>query len=235
MDKILRKIEKLNAKAQGASTEAEASAFAAKVQELLDKHNLEMRDLEKANVDFEITEEHYLQSHDFPMWKQWVAIATAELYFCKLMTTTSSSLQHNRLKRKVKLIFVGKEHNAKIAKSMTEYFFNSIDSMAQRAYPGEKHRRHFAHGCGVRLTKRIHEKTNQRKDTTPINAGRLPMVVQQELALIDDYLEKQGIKTKEYMLDKENSLIAGHGYQKGNEISLDEQIYGSQTKKKQIE
>lgn len=234
MDKILRKIEKLNAKAQGASTEAEADAFATKVQELLDKYNLEMRDLEQTHVDFEITEEHYLEAPDFPMWKQWVAMATAELYFCKLMITSSSSLHDNRLKRKVKLIFVGKEHNAKIAKSMTEYFFNTIYHMAQKAYPGEKHRRHFAHGCGARLTKRIQEKADKRKNTNAKNSDNLPIIVNQEQALINDYLENKGIETKEYMLDKENSFIAAQGYHEGGEISLDEQMTNSETKKKQI-
>ncbi len=234
MDKILNKIEKLHAKAQGASTEAEAEAFAAKVQELLDKYNLEMHQVIKAAADFEVTQDHYIEALDFPHWKRSVALATAELYYCRLLILTAPIKEGHRITPRVRLIFAGQEHNARVAKSMGEYFFDSVHNMGKQAYDDQFKRLHFEHGCGTRLASRIFAKIHERKDSKSANTDNLPAVINQELAYIDDFLNKQNIAQKKHNISDPDSNIAIKGYLKGSDISLDNQIEDQNDKIKQI-
>lgn len=217
MDDILKKIEKLHAKAQRASTEAEANAFADKVQELLERYNLSMRDIEKSSPS-EVVSEDYLEASTWPAWKKILAADIAKLYFCQMVVVDKIKRIDGKIKKRVKLTFYGKKHNTFVAKKMANYFFGSVQKMANDTYKAPRERRNFAHGCGLRLTCRIQEKIEKREKQSCSDKNAL-VVFNHEMVLIDSHLEDIGTNKRRLRLSI-NNLIALEGYEAGNKITI---------------
>jgi len=132
--KILDKIRKLLAKADGALTQAEAEAFAAKAQELLVKHKLGMSDVERASEEAEDPIGHTLFDPDnYPglrwksrrvLWEERLAGVVAECHFCLLNVLPGSNL----------LTFIGRESDRKIAAYLYAMLARTAQQLAEKEY-----------------------------------------------------------------------------------------------------
>jgi hypothetical protein len=81
--KIADKIRALIAKANSTEHEAEAAAFMAKAQELLERHQLDLGDLQDADDPVVINTTGFEQTESSPSWYKDLYVALGALYGCK--------------------------------------------------------------------------------------------------------------------------------------------------------
>ena len=112
-EKVIDKIRKLNAMAEGAGkigNRAEAEAFATKVQEMLLTHKLTMSDVENFQQDLddsfgtEITKDEITKKKRM-WWSEQLAKVVAESHFCKIMVHMNND----------NITFVGRNSDRKIS------------------------------------------------------------------------------------------------------------------------
>lgn len=127
MDKLLEKIRKLQAKALGTDNEAEAAAFAAKVQNLLAQHNLDLSDIEQMEEVF--GEEDFGEKYIDP-WRRRLAAAVARYYMCEFC---NDMIWSDKKKKLVKsFTIMGKKHNRVVAISMYHYLTTTTVRLASQ-------------------------------------------------------------------------------------------------------
>jgi hypothetical protein len=129
-EEVIKKIQKLLAMSQAnGASENEAMMAASKVQQLLQEHNLSLGEIKDnqtiEDIDWEKVE------IDNAKWKGWIRQATAELYFC---TTYNDIKFDNDFKRVKVAVFVGRESNRIVAKSMYDYFINTVERMSDNEF-----------------------------------------------------------------------------------------------------
>lgn len=122
LDKIIKKIQALWAKAQGTDIEAESLAFAKKAKELLQEYNLSEEILGKPQIN----QNNYLRS--FKRWHQVLATATARYFGCSVYFERAKS-RGSRL-RVVAAVFTGQPAAQKTAFVMFEHFEKAIQRAA---------------------------------------------------------------------------------------------------------
>lgn len=135
-DKLLQKLAKMKAQAEGAAaigSEAEAQAFAQKLQELLLHHKIHMSDVEAINLEQEepITE-HFVdfKAGSIPFkkrrveWSENLASVVAWAHFCRLLVHRGSNY----------ITFVGRESDCQVAEYMFVTLHRAVDKIADEAY-----------------------------------------------------------------------------------------------------
>lgn len=218
---IIDMIRNLQAKAMDASlSEAEAAAFANKVQELLTQHNLDHIDPhteedEKANV---IEEEAYGGFYISP-WRALLAHATATFYFCKVYSRITSKRFENDKKT---IVFVGKEHNRAISISMFAYLQATVVRLSKEHSTKRGDQLAFERGCGIALSNRIHAEFEKLQRVPNMTSG-IPALYKTELQLVDDFLAKMQLRNDKRKYDV-NSQAARAGMDAAKTISLNNQL-----------
>lgn len=217
---LLDRIAKLQAKAKGTNNQAEAELFAAKVAELLAKHNLDEAMLRARDAT---REQGPIGRHPFGMrvpdaWRERIVIGVARVYFCKLVFKTPSG--------KVdpwSWTFVGREHNALVAKAMAEYLVATVKRMAREYSPRKAEQANFRKGAGDRLYNRLlklaEEQRAQTQATSSGNAQALVIVTEDQA--LDAYLgEVKEVKGKGHKHGRGSNA----GWDAAGNISLNTQI-----------
>lgn len=215
---LLDTIAKLKAKAEGTNNEAEAALFAAKVAELLAKHNLDEAMLRSRDAE---REQGPLGKHPFGQrvpdaWRERILIGVAKLYQCQTM-----------FYRKGKAVdqwswqIVGREHNAIVAKAMAEYLFATVKRMAREYSPISREQKDYRKGAGDRLYSRLYAMAEaQREPASSSGDGTALMVITEDKAISD------------YLGDIAQSKGKGHkygeasydGYEEAGRIGLHTQV-----------
>ena len=236
MDDIIELIANLNAKAKDKGTaEEEAANFAAKVQELLAKHNLDESVLltkeerkAKAPVSHEDLDTPYKNK-----WRKHLAHSVAEMYFCRYVF-----VEFNDIKKTVAHRFVGKAHNRVVAIGMFKYLETTVVRLSKeygRTLPSHytlkqknEARYEFEKGCGMQLALRIRREINAAKEGKKANMGNLPALYSTELAIVDEQRDDEdGRTTVKNTQTKLRGEAAMAGVLAANDITWNSQIHGS--------
>lgn len=95
---LIRKIALLIAKAEGTDNEHEKAIFIAKAEEMLQEHNLEMREVLSTNVDESLISEQVVrwEQKNRVAWKLELASIIAHNFFCGYLITGRGPLFYGR-------------------------------------------------------------------------------------------------------------------------------------------
>lgn len=184
---MLDKIAALRAKAESTTNPHEAEIFAAKVAELLAKHNLDEAMLRSRDAD---REQGPLGKHPFgkrvpDAWRERIVMGVARVYFCKCVFYTDARGKANPHSWE----FVGREHNAIVAIAMADYLIATVKRMAREFAPGKREQANFRKGAGDRLYRRLYELAESQRapiSTSPSDGTAL-MVLTEDQA-IEEFL-----------------------------------------------
>ena len=150
MDRIIDRIQKLLA-LSSSDEEHEAATAAKMVQDLLAKHNLTMRDLNKAQLEkeTEIVDKSVINKSRMPGWYTELLVSLASAFDCKVIVGTGY--------RSTSLRLVGTERDTTVAQLMFEYLCEVIDRLAKKhAYGrGRTYVASFRRGMVSRLSDRV--------------------------------------------------------------------------------
>ena len=240
-ESILKRIQKLLKMSEdNGASENEAMLAAKKAQELLSEHNLSRADIQDDSQVEPIERETYDAERD--NWQGWIQSATAKLYFCQFFSKTGVDSNYKRVNQAV---FVGRKSNRIVAKSMCDYFINTVKRLADKEFetvPGSKSainkmKRAFILGCATRLQKRINERFNEIAPPYEgiQNPDGLPMLYKNEQKAITDWLRNQGVRvvSKKSSFSVRDRAAYENGKQKGNGIGLDTQV-NNQTRSRML-
>lgn len=211
---LLDRIAKLRAKAEGTSNQAEAELFAAKVAELLAKHNLDEAMLRSRDATREQGPigEHLFNVRVPDAWRERILIGVAKVYFCEVIFN-AGNVRSYRL--------VGREHNAVVAKAMAEYLFATVKRMAREYSSVSREQKNFRKGAGDRLYMRLRElAAEQRKEQRGVGNGMALMVRTEDQALDEWMAHIETIKGKGHR----HGAGSNAGWDAAGNISLNTQV-----------
>lgn len=186
---LLRKIRLLMAKANDRSIgEAEATAFAEKVQELLLENGLNASDvdLSAGNKPAEQVQEHeqHRGGKDFlksPARRVLLA-AVCKFYMCSYLRWGSE-----------RVVIIGKKSNAEVAASMMGYLLDVTIRLSNTYASRQTERVDYRRGCMMRLAERLNEMAAERERAALNQKGNtLPVLFKNEGALVQEYLKNRG-------------------------------------------
>lgn len=226
--KLIDKIRALKAKAEKTDNEHEAAAFAAKVQELLTKHNLHISDVEIDDEEQEDMERVTYDPRYTDPWRRVLCGATARLYMCDIYM--DYMWDDKKQKTKTVVVFVGRPHNIVVAQEMFEYLVATTLRLAREYGRGDrKAQLGFERGCGLRLADRMEALRAEQTRGTPKrdvagNPGNLPALYMDEAEQIAKIFEGLGLKTKSNRTKLNGHSAAGAEAAEG--VSLNTQVGG---------
>lgn len=168
-DKLLLKIKKLVALADSArnTSEAEAQAAAAKVQELLQEHGLSMAMVESAGGSSDSTldqrEKSQTDRRAMYSWQRSLMAALARNNFCLHAIRQVEEFNRGANRKSNKHFLVGRSINIEVTLTTYDYISTAIRRLADQAgYPatatGQKDRGYFLEGAVSRLSERLDER-----------------------------------------------------------------------------
>lgn len=218
---IISRIQKLQAKASNsATTEAEAQAFAEKVQELLAQHNLDLSSITEDVVDEKpnlVEEELYGKPYAHP-WKHYVARGAAKLYFCQVYDRIDPPPPGKWNSTKT-LCFVGKSHNRKVTIYMYEYLIRTIEFLAKAHSPHRDEQFAFARACGLTVSNRLIEKKEELSRFDPVTDSSVPVLYKSEENQVSDFMNRYTVINKKNKFNM-NDDSARAGIKAGQTINL---------------
>ena len=200
-EKLLDKLQKLKAHADSAAaigSEAEAQAFAEKLQRMLLEHDLSMSDLDfkKLEVDDPVDREFVdLGKHGLDVkknrveWMEKLAAMIARANFCRILVTPGTS----------NFWLVGRKEHRAVAEFMIVTLTRALQDIAKKEhakYSWEVYKKHkstrlargfkesFITGFLFRLFQRLEERKKQAEGSTSTALMR----VNREDRAVDDYI-----------------------------------------------
>ena len=226
------KIAALLAKANSTTSEAEAYAFSAKAAELLQKHNLEMSDIERASAQASagtsdpIVEVRQDWAYADP-WRISIARDVAALFFCKsyrsahLHTTKSGKVEY-----RVTFVFVGKARNASAAALTSDYLISTTLRLGRGYSSHRSQQLAFMRGCGEGLARRLRVMAQNAREPNPVNStSGLPALYKSELQLVDEHMDTLGLRCARKSKGSDLSgLAALEGWQASASVAIGSQL-----------
>lgn len=226
--KLIEKLQKLLALANGGTTEEEASSAMGKVQELLARHDLSMADLTPEQK----TEESVTSQTFEDQRSRWVITlwqTSCLLNRCEYLTlATKTSFRH---------LVLGKPFQVLVAKSTAEYLEAGVRRIGKQAEretvrrPGDGFRKAFRLGCASRLYFRAKALVEERskQEWTASTGERLPALrglYEQAASEIQAYKASKGLvpKATKSKTTIRNSAAFAAGQRAAESISLEKQI-----------
>ncbi len=196
---ILEKIKKILALTESPN-ENEAAVAAAKVKELLTQYNLDIADVEIADVKTASD----IESSSFDAHYKWhsnLFAAVGRTHFCRVYKDTYTK----------RTVMVGTRINVQVASTLANWIAVQLDYMAfhkvQDIDVGKlAYRNNFLHGAVARISERLDEMHRRQQDNTSVTA----LVVRHE-DRINDWLEEQGIRLQRGKAKK----VGSYGYDAG--------------------
>lgn len=245
MQEIIDRITKLLALATSPN-EFEASAAAAKAQEILTEYNLKIEDIKtnQKSPDIPIEQITFDSSSRKVYWKGFIANAVANANFCQMWW------------RGGKMIVVGRKHNVAIALSLYDYLIKTVERLATEGVQREKQswqtylnqiegtgikalaqpnwrrwKSSFITGCSKRLIERIKEQTQRMNSQgipdTKVTGLACRIVREREREAIALWQQERGIVISQRKSGSK-ATVARDGYNAGqlagDSISLERQL-----------
>ena|SRR5690242_19295057 len=237
VETIIDKLRKLRAHAESAQkigNEAEAQAFAAKVQELLSKYKLSMGQIEYEARDHRdpVAEERVdWVKHGFKRKRQrvaWVEIlagVVAQAYYCRILVHPGSNT----------ITFVGREQDRKMAEFMLVTLVRFLDGdgkyysgLAGQEYVKFYHqcqeegdvtrsrgfREAFLRGFITRLHQRFGEELRRVEKSAPTTSTAI-VRLSTALKEVDKYMEKYKGRAASVHMNRSNA----EGYRRGRDAA----------------
>jgi hypothetical protein len=204
-ERILDKLKKMYAHSKSAEaigSEAEAQAFAAKIQELLSQHKIELSEVEYQKLDeTDPVVRRYVKwdSVGIPIkrkrvdWHEFMARFVCSAYFCKVLVVTGSS----------HLIFAGRGTDIDAAEQVFLYLVRVAGRLADAAYVkyfyeakaagnvemARGFRASYLNGFTLRLAER-YEEERERIRRQHADGGTALVRLTDALKAVDSYLDK---------------------------------------------
>lgn len=216
-DLLLDRIAKLKAKAEGTSNQAEAEVFAAKVAEMLAKHNLDEAMLRARDAT---REQGPIGSHPFSKrvpdaWREYIVVGVARLYQCQTVFNKVNGKTDQWSWR-----FVGREHNAVVAISMADWLIATVKRMAAEHSTIKSVQKNFRKGAADRLYKRLYDLAEAQRAPTGTGDGTALMIRTEDQA-IADYL---GDINQSKMKSHKHGAGSAAGWKAADSINLSPQV-----------
>lgn len=214
MDRI-RKCLNLSDLSKGA-TEAEAAAALAAAKKLMAEHNLSMSDVEVKEEASHGANEAMdgLKRKDHPVWEQYMARVADNLFGTKHYFTWALSAKGQQVRR---VKFVGTGQDAHVAAEAYTILVDMVWGMAYaHSYAGKEHK---SYCTGVATT--LYERSKDSiKEATPAQEerGRGIMVIKNQV--IDQHLNKLGLRPMRRSNPSVNSAAYAHGKVDGRGVNM---------------
>lgn len=245
MPEIIDRVTKLLALSTS-NNEHEASAAAAKAQEILTEHNLRLEDIKTSQKSptLPIEQTEILSGNRKIYWRGFIANVIANANFCKAWWMGG------------KMVIAGRAHNVAIALSLYDYLTQTVERLAAEGVKAEKQAWHsylrqiegtgiepfaqpnwrrwrssFITGCSKRLLERIEEQTQRMNSlgipNTKVTGLACRMAHEREQEAIARWRQEQGITlTRRRATSKARVTSDGYkaGQRAGDAISLERQL-----------
>jgi hypothetical protein len=245
MHEIIDRITTLLALATSAN-EYEASAAAAKAQEILTEHNLKLEDIKTSQKSPALPiEQITIGSNSRKVyWRGFIANAIANANFCKMWWMGG------------RMVIAGGRHNVALALSLYDYLTKTVERLADEGVKSEKQlwqiyldqiegtgietleqpnwrrwKSSFITGCSGRLLERIEEQTQRMNSqgipNTKVTGLACRMAHEREQEVIARWRQEQGITltgrkaTSKARLTKDGYIA---GQRAGDFINLERQL-----------
>ncbi|UPT53333.1 DUF2786 domain-containing protein [Synechococcus phage Ssp-JY38] len=215
--KIKAKIAALLAKAEKTDNAFEAETFMAKVNEMLEKHQIEMHELHVDNDPMGQTDGDVTRSHE---WPSRLGFALAELYGAKMLRYT-----YKNVKARYKWRVVGRESARVTFEMLYPFVMSQVRQRARamaRTYaitPAKAERE-----IGTALEQRIWRMVRDAEERREVAVGKGLIPVSDVDAYIHDLHSK--VKT----LSTLNVPISNEAVREANKVSLNVQATGANRK-----
>jgi hypothetical protein len=242
-ERVLRRIRKLVALAEGGATEAEAETALRLAHEMLAEHNLSMDDVPENSDDVDpVTSDGEEWDRYNEAWRRTLMHSAAQLYFCRYFFSDKIVPGKNTAlsQRGVKHTFVGRPHNVAVARLMGRYFVTTVNRLANdgcrktvirsRTERG-RYVNTFRLACAERLRERcvkVRERAEAGQAVTSDgrNLPALANMYRREMRANDEFLHNMKIRLREQK--SRASFHDTRGYNDGrtaaDSISLSAQV-----------
>lgn len=246
-EKVIDKIRKLRAMAEGAgTTEQEAMAFAAKMQQLMSEHKVLMDEVERAreNVTDPISEipsdnityrdgRRVVSQARIP-WQEYLASVVARAHYCRHAVTERTATQW----------FIGRRSDAEAAKMTFDYLLAIAGTLAWEAYkkayadfkagrgPWEKgFQRCWLLGFAQRLSQRYNAEMDAMKAKWA-NSGTALMRLRDAMTVVDEYIANKykGAVAKEVRKGEGTRVTNHDAFKKGRDAADAMKLRGESSK-----
>jgi hypothetical protein len=227
IDKLLRTIRALRAKAEGTNNEAEAAAFAAKVAEMLAQYGLEESQLD--------VQEQSEIGHEYDVAKEWstsparriLANSVCRLYSVRCIMPGNKG---------GKWTIIGRKHNIVMAKEMMTYLVKTTVRLSGQ-WRKENFMPHseaidFRRGCFERLAQRLTDlRHEQHRRAAPVfnssgNPQNLPALYMKESDLVNGYMKANFQFRSSKVKAGGRGVGAADGRRAADRVSLSPQVGG---------
>lgn len=216
-EKIADKIRKLLALSKS-SNEHEASLALAKANNLLMKHNMEMKDIEDQIDMSSIVEEDVMEGGRIMNWKSMMLKSVMDLNNCELLL---SSIRGGNKTIKA----IGKKQNIEVSISMYDYLVKSMERKMKKDNPYDKpsFRLGFAHSICLKVRDIIRERENSKSDVECM------ALIVQEKQMAKDFMNDKykNLRNQRSKSSYRDSDSFRSGVSAGNSTSLNGQLQGA--------
>jgi hypothetical protein len=208
---ILDTLQKLITHEQSAraiGNEAEASAFAAKIQSLLFRHNLSMSDIRVTEEREESVDESLIDARD--RWRAVLLGGVAKSMFCR--TLKAGTVRH----------IVGTETNRTAAISLYNFLASTGHGLAQEAFRDRSLRNSYLLGFASAIYRRLENEAKALTSQASQTGNALVYVQKNESALTGFIESKYGRiqNARKSRPSRVNSSAYAAGQAQGNRVSL---------------
>jgi len=205
---FIQKLQALKAKAESSEFKHEADAFMKKVRDLLDRHNLNMSDLNQSEENPMGEDKNAGAWRKYEGWQSNLITAVARLYDCEIIYTTRAN--------EVKATVIGRLAARTTFHVMWPFILEQVKMRAKHLDERpQKARRQI----GNALTLRIYREISKRESAPNKNGAAEGLIIISE---IDDWIKNNHTDAKDARPSKASTSV--QALQAANKISLAEQL-----------
>lgn len=224
-DKVIDKISKLLAMANDSSSPNEAMIAAKRARALMDKHQLEVTDIEAAKGTQFLSLKYELTGSRTPKWMVILASASSSLNDCRVLRYREAH-EYN-----MAFLFQGFKADAIVAKLTFEYFVEACErQLKAQAIKGTSKRNFFRLGFSQQISQRciVIKREREQDMVSPTGTALIPLKkaqVEDHFGEVDSFKPSQ---TRAATLEEKMAYL--QGAEEAEKIGLDPQVEGERAK-----
>lgn len=224
IDRIIDKISKLLAMANDSSSPNEAMIAARRARALMDKHQLEVSDIEAAKGSQFLELKYELNGSRTPKWMVSLASASSSLNDCRVLR------QRGLYDTNMSFVFQGFKADTIVAKLTFEYFVEACErQLKQLKLKGASKRNFFRLGFSQQVSYRCALIVNERQQTMVSSTGTA--LIPLKMSQIVEHFGETGTYKPAPTRNASSEEIAAYmrGVEQGKQVGLDPQVEGERT------